>query len=93
LYRLPRMANYPTRHVTSNNLSAMSVKTDKTVYINYTGTLCITTCWHPQTKHKFHPKVIFTSTRSSVHFPITCYNLPTNQQRFDSRGVTDIQYC
>jgi hypothetical protein len=46
-----------------------------------------------QTKHKSHPKLIFTSTRSSVHFPITCYNLQTNQQRFDSRGVTDIQYC
>jgi hypothetical protein len=46
-----------------------------------------------QTKHKFHPKLIFPSTRSSVHSPIICYNLQTNQQRFDSRGVTDIQYC
>jgi hypothetical protein len=43
-------------------------------------------------KHKSHQKLIFTSTRSSVHFPITCYNLLTNQWRSDSRGVTDIQY-
>ena len=44
-------------------------------------------------KHKSHPKLIFTLTRSSVHFPFTCYNLPTNQWRSDSRGVTDIQSC
>jgi hypothetical protein len=40
------------------------------------------------------PTLIFTSlTRSSIPYPITCYNLLTNQQRFDSRVVKDIQYC
>jgi hypothetical protein len=72
----------PTRQCTSTTLE----------------TLWITTCWHPQnknkqTKLKSQPKLIFTLTRSSVHFPIKCYNLLTNQWRSDSRGVADIQYC
>ncbi len=53
----------------------------------------LTSSKQKQTNNKSHPKLIFTSTRSSIHFPITCYNLLTNQQRFDSRGVTNIQYC
>jgi hypothetical protein len=36
--------------------------------------------------------LIYTSTKSSVHFLITCYNLQVNLQRFDSRGVLNIQY-
>jgi hypothetical protein len=36
------------------------------------------------TKHKSPPRLIFTFTKSSVLSLITCYNLLTTQQRFDS---------
>jgi hypothetical protein len=44
-------------------------------------------------KHKSHPRLIFTLTRSFVLSLITCYSLLTTQQRFDSRGLLGIQYC
>jgi hypothetical protein len=43
-------------------------------------------------KHKSPPRLIFTLTKSFVLSLITCYNLLTTQQRFDLRGVLDIQY-
>ena len=45
-----------------------------------------------QQKTKSPPRLISTLTKSFVLYLITCYNLLTTQQRFDSRGVLDIQY-
>ena len=70
----------------------MSVKVNKTVYINYTGYLAILNLPTSSQKHKSLPKLIYTLTKSSVHCLITCYNLQVNLQRFDSRGVLNIQY-
>ena len=70
----------------------MSVKVNKTVYINYIGYLAIPNLPTSSQKHKSLPKLINTLTKSSVHCLITCYNLQVNLQRFDSRGVLNIQY-
>jgi hypothetical protein len=75
-----------------NDDSTMSVKVNKTVHINYIGYLAIPNLPTSSQKHKSLPKLIYTSTKSSVHFLITCYNLQVNLQRFDSRGVLNIQY-
>ncbi len=71
----------------------MSVKVNKTVHINYIGYLEILNLPTSSQKHKSLPKLMYTSTKSSVQFLITCYNLQVNLQRFDSRGVLNIQYC
>ena len=70
----------------------MSVKVNKTVYINYIGYLAIPNLPTSSQKHKSPPKLINILTKSSVHCLITCYNLQVNLQRFDSRGVLNIQY-
>ena len=70
----------------------MSVNDNKTVHINYTGYLVNHNLQTSLQKHKSPPRLIFTLTKSFVLYLITCYNLLTTQQRFDSRGVLDIQY-
>jgi hypothetical protein len=78
-----------TRHI--EHASTSSVKDNKTVHINYTGYLVNHNLQTSLQKHKFPPRLIFTLTKSFVLSLITCYNLLTTQQRFDSRGVLDIQ--
>ena len=83
---------YTARLATSNEVSTMSAKANKMEHINYTGYLVHHNLLTFSQKHKSHPKLIYTSTKSSVHSLIICYILLTNQQRFDSRRVSDIQY-
>jgi hypothetical protein len=64
------------------------------VHITYTGYLVNYNLQTSLQKHKSLPRLISTFTKSFVLYLITCYNLlTTTQQRFDSRGVLDIQYC
>ena len=70
----------------------MSVKVNKTEHINYIGYLAIPNLPTFSQKHKSLPKSTNTLTKSSVLYLITCYKLQENLQRFDSRGVLNIQY-
>jgi hypothetical protein len=72
----------------------MSIKDNKTVHINYTGYLVNHhNLQTPLQKHKSPLRLIFTWTKSFVLSLTTCNNLLTTEQRFDPRGVLDIQYC
>jgi hypothetical protein len=44
IIQIAQNGNLTRKTLTSNNISTMFVKTNKMVYINYTGTLYITTC-------------------------------------------------
>ena len=70
----------------------MPVK-DKLVHINFSGYLVNHNLQPSLQEPKSPPRLTFTLTNSFVLSLITCYNLLTTQQRFDSRGVLDIQYC
>jgi hypothetical protein len=63
------------------------------VHINYTGYFVNHNLQISSQKHKPPPRLTFTLPKSFVLSLITCYNLLTTQQIFDSRGVLDIQYC
>ena len=63
------------------------------MHINYSGYLVNHNLQISSQKHKSPPRLTFMLTMSFALSLTTCYNFLSTQQRFDSRGVLDIQDC